>query len=485
MIFKTKGFVHTDKSAHYVSEISFNLDKELSSLKFEFFGGGKQLFFHVKDPSGLLRVQHQSSTEPSNVLLHEDEPKSAIGTCPGRIRKGEWKITVFTYAPRFNRMWGEVPFEVKVLEGKEDSDNRSENYVSWIKSDGVEKGKLLLNYFEPENIDLLDEKWLSGDFHVHSMLSDGSATPLELLDEGISKNLDFFFITEHNILATGFPQKKGITVFPSYEVTTAIGHFNACGLRYVPEWFLSKGPAPSWNVLEKLIKDFRGKGVLVSINHPFMVPWQWQYNDLPLSWIDSIEVISDPYDKNAGDSNEKAITLIDILWNNGFRITGIGGSDTHTKFSASKLGQPVTKIYAKPGSLFSMLEGVKKHRAEIFLDLNCAFNYMSKGKVLLPGTDIGSSEDVPLEFSLSLDGESDPVSLRVIENGNIVEEKKALSGEKCVIERVWKGNSSWIRCEIRDIKNRIRGYINPLHRGKQKRTIETWGDALDLLNSRF
>ena len=485
MIFKTNGFVHTDKSAHYVSETSFHLDKDFFSLKFEFFGEGKELFFHVTDPSGLLRVQHQSATGPSTVLLHEDETKSGMGTCPGKIQKGKWKITVFTYAPRFNRMWGKISFEVTVFEGKDDSDSRLENHISWVKSDEMEKGNILLKSFEPENINRLDEKWLSGDFHVHSMLSDGSSTPSALLDEGLSKGLDFFFISEHNILATGFAQKKGIIVFPSYEVTTAIGHFNACGLRYVTEGLLSQGPAPAWGALEKLIKDFRGKGVLVSINHPFMAPWEWQYNDLPLSWIDSIEVINDPYARNSGDASEKALTLLDILWNNGFRITGIGGSDTHTKFSASKLGQPVTKVYAKPGSLFSMLEGVKKHRVEIFDALNCEFNYLSEGNVLLPGTDIGSFEDVVLEFSLSLDPGSDPVSLRVIENGNIVKEKKALPGEKCVIESVWKGNANWIRCEMRDRNNRIRGYINPLHRGKQKRTIEKWGDALDLLNSRF
>ncbi|MBW2590808.1 MAG: hypothetical protein JRD71_08860, partial [Deltaproteobacteria bacterium] len=231
MIFKTEGFVHTDKSAHYISETSFNLDKDTPSLRFEFFGGGKELVFHVRDPSGLLRVQHQSSTETSNVLLHEDETKSGIGTCPGKIRKGEWKIEVFTYVPRFSKMWGKVPFEVKVFEGKDDPESFTENYVSWIKSSEMQKGKIVLKEFEPENIELIDKKWLSGDFHVHSMLSDGSAAPSELLDEGLSKNLDFFFITEHNILTTGFPQKKGITVFPSYEVTTAIGHFNACGLR--------------------------------------------------------------------------------------------------------------------------------------------------------------------------------------------------------------------------------------------------------------
>ena len=290
-------------------------------------------------------------------MLHEDKTKSGRGSIPGKIQKGKWKIKVITYAPRMNRMWGKVPFEVKVLAGSEDSESLVENGISWVKSDAMEKGQIVLKEFEPESSKSLDKKWLSGDFHVHSRLSDGSATARELLEEGRLKKLDFFFISEHNILTTGFPEKSGLTVFPSYEVTTAIGHFNAHGLVYMPEGLLSEGPKLPSKALEKLIRNFRENGVLISINHPFLEPWHWQYNDLPLSQIDSIEIITDPYDKNIGDANEKAVALMDILWNSGFRITGIGGSDTHTKYSDSQLGQPVTKIYASPDLYFQCLKG--------------------------------------------------------------------------------------------------------------------------------
>jgi len=75
LIFKTNGFVHTDQSAHFVFETSFQLDEDLFSLVFEFFGSGKELLLHVEDPAGLLRVQHQSSKNPSNILLHGDKTK--------------------------------------------------------------------------------------------------------------------------------------------------------------------------------------------------------------------------------------------------------------------------------------------------------------------------------------------------------------------------------------------------------------------------
>ena len=213
MIFKTNGFVHTDQPAHFVSETSFQLDKDLFSLAFEFFGSGKELIFHVEDPSGLLRVQHQSSKKPSNVLLHEDKTKSGIETFPGRIQQGKWKIKVITYAARLNRMLGKVMFEVKVLEGNEESESAVENGICWVKSDEIEKGQIVFKEFEPESRKSLDKKWFSGDFHVHSMLSDGSATASELLDEARSKRLDFFLFQSTISLPPAFLKKAGSLYF--------------------------------------------------------------------------------------------------------------------------------------------------------------------------------------------------------------------------------------------------------------------------------
>ena len=141
MIFKTNGFVHSDQQAHFVFETLFQLGKDFVSLAFEFFGSGKQLLFHVEDSSGRLRVQHLSSKRPSNVLLHEDKTKSGIGTFPGKIQEGKWKIRVFTYGPRLTKMFGKVLFEVKVHEGNGDLESLLENGISWIKSNQMGKGQ--------------------------------------------------------------------------------------------------------------------------------------------------------------------------------------------------------------------------------------------------------------------------------------------------------------------------------------------------------
>ncbi len=164
-----------------------------------------------------------------------------------------------------------------------------------------------------------------------------------------------------------------------------------------------------------------------------------------------------------------------------YRITGMGGNDTQTKFSASQLGQPVSRVFAKPGSLSSVLDGVKNHRIKISSDLEYDFNYLSEGIVLLSGTEVKNNIDINLDFTLKIKDSSEMFNLKIIENGKLIKEKKTQPGETTRIHWVWKSDSSWIRAEIRDSKNQIRGYINPLHRGEKAHSLLTWGDALEHL----
>lgn len=481
MIFKTEGFVHTEKPEHYKNNSSFLIEEDFSSLTFEFFGEGKPLYFHVTDPEGIVRVQYLSSENPVQIVLHQDESKSGIGTCPGEIKKGEWQISVFTFGARSNSRFGKVSFTVKVFNSV-DADNSAEKLINWIDRDAFSAGKIALKGFEKSRRGNDGYRWLKGDFHVHSNLSDGSSSPVELIEEGLSKKLDFFFITEHNILSTGFPEKKGITVFPSYEVTTVSGHFNLPGLRIMPEDLLGKGPIPDWKDIKEIMSEAENSGALVSINHPAFHPWQWLYYDLPLSMVDSIEVVTDPYDVKIGDTNEKAVKMLDLIWNAGYRIAGIGGSDTHTAFSDSQLGQPVTEVYAKPGSLRSLLEGVKNCHAAVYLDSENRMQYSVKGETVLPGTDIESSEDVDLEIIFTAGEDSDPFNLRIIENGVVTDEMETIPGTGAVFEKKWDRSSDWIRCEMRDAGGMLRGYLNPLHRGGKETNIKTWGEIIDLMD---
>src|SRR5699024_8417032 len=69
---------------------------------------------------------------------------------------------------------------------------------------------------------------------------------------------------------------------------------------------------------------------ITSINHPFLTIWKWRYDQTDLDDIDCLEIINDPTYTDAKDSNEKAVRFLDALWQDGHRIYGVGGSDSHS-----------------------------------------------------------------------------------------------------------------------------------------------------------
>ena len=48
-----------------------------------------------------------------------------------------------------------------------------------------------------------------------------------------------------------------------------------------------------------------------------------------LDGVDCLEIINDPTYPDAAHANDKAVHFLDELWNDGYRIYGVGGSDSH------------------------------------------------------------------------------------------------------------------------------------------------------------
>ena len=71
-----------------------------------------------------------------------------------------------------------------------------------------------------------------GDFHVHTLASDGVHTVSELAWRAVRHGLDFLAITDHNqmVSADALPQVPGITLIPGVEWTHYQGHANFLGV---------------------------------------------------------------------------------------------------------------------------------------------------------------------------------------------------------------------------------------------------------------
>jgi hypothetical protein len=173
-------------------------------------------------------------------------------------------------------------------------------------------------------------RWIAGDFHAHSLHSDGSTPIANLAAQGVAAGLDVLAITDHNTVAhhpelPGLSDRFGIGLIPGQEVTTDTGHANAFGDIGVIDF---RQPASIW------VSEVARRGGLLSINHPLSGDCAWRH---PLSEHPSLAEIwhSSWLDHHWGGP---------IAWwqSWGLDTIPIGGSDWHNPTSPTPIGTPTT-----------------------------------------------------------------------------------------------------------------------------------------------
>lgn len=176
-------------------------------------------------------------------------------------------------------------------------------------------------------------RWVAGDFHAHTLHSDGSAPVAAVAALGVAAGLDVMAVTDHNTVAhhaelPGVGRAFGIGLIPGQEVTTESGHANAFGGIGAIDF---RRPAATW------VEEVARRGGLLSVNHPLAGDCSWR-QPLPVrpplaevwhsSWLD----------RRWGGP---------VAWWEAWGLratTPIGGSDWHNPSSLAPPGFPTTWI---------------------------------------------------------------------------------------------------------------------------------------------
>lgn len=202
------------------------------------------------------------------------------------------------------------------------------------------------------------ERWLRGDFHMHSIYSDGKYLPSEQMENAAARGLDFVFFSEHNTDSGNNEVEKwrpegleDLLVCRAIEVTTRFGHWQAIGLE--------RGQKVEWRYTNETdgfavaAEGVRQLGGLVSVNHPFAncsrCDWtlDWEHHDSVEVWNGRWSVL-----------NEKSVRKWQEELVAGKRTTAIGGSDAHSR--PDQNGLPTTVVKTEAKSQAAIVEGVRK-----------------------------------------------------------------------------------------------------------------------------
>jgi hypothetical protein len=321
--------------------------------------------------------------------------------------------------------------------------------------------------------------WYAGDFHVHTDTShDAENSPAELAELAREEGLDFLALTDHNTIE-GFSkieENLDFLFIPGIEVTLAKGHFNVFGMEDWRSWMegitVSQKALPlpgEYQSVSDLMQRIAQEGLVSSINHPLLHPWEWLFKKTGLEYVHCVELWNDLYWPDNEQANPKTVELWTDWLNAGDRVTAIGGSDYHylpkpeRGLPGERLGQPATYVYAEQLSAVSILEGIRRGRVYVSRGPQVAFQAASGGKTIMIGDDLGEQYG-EIEFTASISNQPEAFHAQLVRNGAIIATEQFSGGERSIqfIYTIEPGSSNWFRLDVLDNSGQALAITNPV-----------------------
>lgn len=439
------------------------VDQVYEQLVISFYGNKIKWFTCiVYDQNDEIRGQVvQTNKKPlERLFIGREEQFNSATSKPGLIAPGVWKL------------------EFEILH------NPQEAIQVEVKYELRKKGEVANDYLpQQQNIykhpplQKTQKRWYKGDFHTHTHYSDGAMTRERNLEMAAQQKLDFFVATEHNITPHFWPKNEAVVPFPGVELTTPKGHANFLFIHRPIFSNCSLSDMYSEKGVSKIIERNQDNG-LFSINHPFLKPWAWELHETKIEVIDSLELCNDPTYIDNPQATEQALSFWSFLLNEGYRITGIGGSDSHIlpeeKYpyasEPSLIGDPATYVYAESLTAEALKDGIRS--GHVIISRDGFIDIQVKGESLLPGDPLTKSSG---ELTVQLERGEDSLIQWVVD-GQIVQID--YGKESTYIYHFAENSYHWVRADVRDRKNRFIGTTNPFYWGTKQPQLITWGEAV-------
>ncbi|WJV65455.1 CehA/McbA family metallohydrolase [Pectobacteriaceae bacterium CE70] len=423
---------------------------------------------------------------------------ASLGGIAGEIPAGRWELHIYNLEGEARRH-KPMQYRVDVTTSEIADDENIGIQVPTVTSLNADN-HIVFDYHAIKNP---ASGWYRGDMHAHTVLSDGHNRLEAAVDIMARQQLDFIFLTEHNICHPALPDGGRTLVLPGIEVTTDRGHFNvhgpAMGLAMRDADFSSEGLVRQGLAIARGSEP-HGKptgwgGGTISINHPMMKPWHWHFADMPLAQVNTLEICCDPTWSTSPASTEAALEVLSAIWNSGQKIYAVGGSDAHLEpqernpqaTEPSIYGDPSTFVFSRGLSGAGILTGLRQ--GHVYVERRCGLGVsINQGRVL-PGQDVGDSE---LNYHLSVADRSASYYAECVADGKVIAREQITP--KGIDVDVDMQHQQWVRIDIRrgnlatlpaDTRGEFEGVINPVFNGQHVRfaqpQVNTWGELMETM----
>jgi hypothetical protein len=217
--------------------------------------------------------------------------------------------------------------------------------------------------------------WYAGDFHAHTVHSDGSLRVAELAARAVAAGLDILAVTDHNTVShhawlPAASRRYGVSLVPGQEVTTDRGHANAFG---AIGWVDFRRPATEW------VRQVREAGGLLSINHPLAMDCAWHQ---PLTERPPLAEI---WHWSWFDRTWTAPLAWWMAW--GRDTVPVGGSDFHSPDQWRPLAEPVTWVAAESTEPAAVLAALRAGRTAVSAGIDAPVLLRVEDELVAVGAD--------------------------------------------------------------------------------------------------
>jgi hypothetical protein len=273
-------------------------------------------------------------------------------------------------------------------------------------------------------------RWYRGDFHSHTLHSDGYNSIDEYAVAADRLGLDFLAITDHNTwshfdeILHRSPNMSPLLI-PGEEVTTFWGHANVWGAGCWVDFRAVDDAA-----MQATIDWVHERGGLFSPNHPKR-GWPWEF-----STVRGFQVC-EAWQGAWRMFNVESLDFWEQRLRAGERVVTVGGSDCHSVAPAKflhpwTLGNPCTWVYARePLCEANVIEAVRAGHVFVSEDTGGPFLELSAtcgGQTYLMGDTIAAPQDAPVTLRLRYRGPPEK-KLRLYRNGSLWREEIADKSE--------------------------------------------------------
>jgi len=393
------------------------------------------------DPAGFRGAAHHH-TEATQVWIQEDA--ATPGFLPGALQPGEWSVMLDTHM-----IMPGTPVQVELAIAGDDQPNP---YLVSL----------------PARVDSTARPrrgpgWYRGDFHTHTVHSDGEWEVADLVAWALENRLDFLTLSDHNTISglAQFERACPESLLPicGTELTTFWGHALALGRREWVDWRI----APGAREMSQVLQEVEAGGALFVIAHPKAVgdPYctgcAWLYPDVSPGAARIVEVWNSPW--FSASDNQAGLDLAFEWMNRGLRMVLTAGSDRHDGYLPIE-SHALNYVYAEELSEPAILRAVRLGRLILSSGPALTFSAQAGGKELMPGDSCRAPDRGTISISAGWENCPSGSSLELVVNG----EKRATVSEGNSAS--WKlpgGQTDWALVTLRAPDEAMLAISNPIY----------------------